>query len=173
MTLADIERLAKLYDDARALLSDRVGICEDLMRDIKRAELPRIKGALAKAIVAKEALRSAVEQHPELFTKPKTHTFHNIKCGFRKGKGELEWEEDETLVALIEKKYKDDADLLGQLLIVKKKPSKAGLEGLDAADLRKLGVTMEDTGEQVVVKPVDGAVEKLVNALMKDAEEAA
>ena len=42
---------------------------------------------------------------------------------------------------------------------------------LEAGDLRKLGVTVEESGEQVVVKPVETALEKLVKALLKDAQE--
>ncbi|MBI5561297.1 MAG: hypothetical protein HY894_00350, partial [Deltaproteobacteria bacterium] len=45
-----------------------------------------------------------------------------------------------------------------------------------AGDLKKLGVTVEETGDAVVIKPVDGEVERVVNALLRDrtgAEEAA
>ncbi|WP_447978114.1 host-nuclease inhibitor Gam family protein [Candidatus Nitrospira bockiana] len=169
MTLQDIEQLAKKYADARGLLSERVQDCQAEMEAVKRQALPGIKGALARAVVAHAQLVSAVEQHPELFEKPKTQIFHNIKVGYRKGKGKLEWEDDDVLVARIEKRFADQPELIEQLIIVKKKPSKAGLEELDAAELRRLGVTVEDAGDQVQVKPVDGAVEKLVNALLKDA----
>jgi hypothetical protein len=37
--------------------------------------------------------------------------------------------------------------------------------------LKKLGCTVRDTGDEVVIKPVDGDVDKIVRALLKDATE--
>ena len=44
---------------------------------------------------------------------------------------------------------------------------------LEVDDLKRLGVTVEDTGDVVTVRPVDGAVEKTVKALLKNATDEA
>ena len=38
------------------------------------------------------------------------------------------------------------------------------------AELKRIGVTVEETGDQIVIKPTDSEVDKLVNALLADAE---
>lgn len=168
MTLDHIETLTKGYADQRAILADRVQALQDELETAKRRRLLGIKQALAKAAEVEATLKQALEESSALFAKPKTQVFHGIQVGYRKGKGKIEWEDDEALVAKIKKVYGDDADVL---LITKVKPSKTALNDLDAADLRKLGVTVEDAGDVVVIKPVDGDVDKLVKALLKDAVE--
>ena len=69
-------------------------------------------------------------------------------------------------MALIKRRFPDHADTL---IITTEVPSATGLQDLDAAELRKLGVTVEEAGEQVVVKPVETDVEKLVKLLLKGA----
>ena len=46
-------------------------------------------------------------------------------------------------------------------------PNKEALAELSAADLKKIGVTLTDTGYVAVIKPVDGEVDKIVAALLK------
>ncbi len=73
-------------------------------------------------------------------------------------------------MAKIEKVYGEQAE---DYLLVEKQPSAKALEGLEAAELKRLGVTVVDTGEQVVIRHVDGAVEKAVKALLKEKVEEA
>lgn len=42
------------------------------------------------------------------------------------------------------------------------------LEALDARLLKKLGVTVEADCDEVLIKSVDSAVEKQINAIIKD-----
>lgn len=166
MNLQQIESQCRTLDEARSLLSLRVqGLEADLDAARKKA-LPAIKAAVRKAAAAQAELRASVEAAPELFAKPKTQVFHGVQVGYRKGKGTMEWEDDDALVAKIRKAFGDEAD---QYLIIKPKPSKTALNELEAKALRALGVTVEEAGDVVVVKPVDGDVDKLVKALLKDA----
>ena len=45
--------------------------------------------------------------------------------------------------------------------------------GEDAMTLKRLGVTVSGTGDEVVIRPTDGDVERIVNALLSGVEEAA
>jgi len=166
MNLTEISVLAKEFADARGVLSARVDDTEYELEALKRRRLPGIKLSLARAAETEAALRGAIEGVPELFEKPKTVIFYGIKVGFQKGKGKMEWEDDEALVAKIEKLFPDQKDTL---INTTKTPSKLALNDLEVADLRKLGVSVEETGDRVLVKPVDGAVEKLVKTLLKHA----
>jgi len=166
MTLLEIELLAKAYADRRALLADRLTALDRDLAAVKKKHMRELKRHVALTAETELMLREAIMETPELFDKPKTRIVHGIKVGFRKGKGKIEWEDDAQLVALIKKKFPDFVD---DLIITTEKPSATGLEDLDAAELRKLGVTVEEAGEQVVVKPVETDIEKLVKLLLKGA----
>jgi hypothetical protein len=168
MTIEHIERLCLRFSAERERLHDRLTILEGELQTVKRRHLKEIKRCTAQAAQAESDLRAAIEDGPELFDKPKTQIFHGIKVGYRKGTGALDWEDDEELVRKIEKTF---GDLAEDYLIVKKKPRAEALEGCDAATLKRLGVQVGDDGEQVVIKPVETAIERLVKALLKDARE--
>ena len=70
------------------------------------------------------------------------------------------------MVARIKKHLPEQADVL---IRTKEAPVKEALAQLTAAELKKIGVTIEDAGDTVVIKPVDSEVDKLVDALLKGA----
>jgi hypothetical protein len=170
MSLADIEKLTKEFADARDLLTSRVEALNDEIEQAKRQALRGIKTSVGKAAEAQARLLAALEKEPDLFEKPKSQVFHGIKIGYRKGSGKIEWEDDDQVVKLIKKNHPELADVL---IKTTEKPLKKALQELDAAALKKLGVTVEDTGDVPFIKPVDGEVDKLVAALLKDAIEEA
>lgn len=168
-TLAEIERRTKTYADARARLAHEVQSLNDSIEALKRGALPAIKKAVAVAACRETELKFCIETAPHLFEKPRTQIFHGIKVGFRKGTGGIDWEDDEKVVALIRKHFpKAQADLL---IKTKEKPIAKALADLDVAELKRIGCTVEDTGDVVYVKPTDSEVDKVVNALLKDAVE--
>jgi hypothetical protein len=163
-----IELAAKKYADARARMTCIVAELETDMDVIKKAALPKLRRAVAAAAEHHDALKALVEAAPELFEKPKTATFHGIRLGYMKGKGKIEWDDADQVVRLIEKHYPLQADVL---ITTTKKPAKDALNNLTAAELKKLGISIEDGGEAVFIKPVDSAVDKMVDALLKAATE--
>lgn len=168
MTLLDINSLAKAYAERRRLLADRLTALERDLNAIKAKHMKELKRHVALTAETASDLHNAIDDARDLFRKPKTQILHGIKVGLRKGVGKLDWEDDEDVVAKIEKHFKD-ADEAAQYLIVKKKPSADALEDLDAATLKKFAIVVVDTGEQVVVKAVESDVEKLIKALLKGA----
>lgn len=168
-TLAEIEKLTIAFADARALLASEVTNLEQELEALKRKRMPAIKALVARAADKSAALTQAVSAAPQLFEKPKTQTFAGIKVGFRKGTGGIDWADDARVCALIEKHFpKAQAELL---IKTTKKPIAKALADLDVADLKRIGCTVEATGEIVVIKPTDSSVDKIVNALLKDATE--
>jgi len=164
-TLADIEKLTKDYSLARASLREKVELLNEEIEKIKKARLPQIRKAVEQASERQQALRVAIEESPELFEKPKTVVFHGIKVGFQKGKGEIAWEDEDTVVRLIYKHFPEQADTLIKTI---QKPLKTALAQLSVADLKKIGVTVTETGDEVVIKATDTEIDKLVNTLLKD-----
>ncbi len=169
-TLQDIESKAATYANARQALADVVASLEDETVALKKKYLPRIK-RWVETTKAKEAeLHAAIKESPALFIKPRTQIMHGIKVGYRKANGKIEFEDDEQVVKLIRKHFPEQFDMLVKTT---EKPIKKGLEQLSATDLKKLGITVEETGDVVLIKDVTTDVDKLVTALLKeDTEEA-
>lgn len=161
-----IEALTSRYADRRAVLADVVQKLNDEVEAARRRRMAAIKSLVAQVAEAESKLRTAIEDNPGLFKRPRTVVISGVRVGFAKGKGSIDWEDDDQVVRLIRKHFADQADALIKTV---ETPIKAALGNLTAADLKKIGVTVEETGDRVVVKPTDGEVDKIVAALLKAA----
>lgn len=164
--LETISKRADVYAQLRAKLAEQVTALNDGIAALRRDHIPSIKKALARAADAESQLRTLVSENPHCFQRPRTQTFSGVKVGFQKAKGTVAVGDVQTLVARIRKHLPDQADVL---IRTKESPVKEALLQLSASDLRKIGAEIVDTGDQVVVKPVDGEVDKMVDALLKEA----
>lgn len=165
MNLGDIEKLTKAFSEARQQLADRVRSLEDELQAIKRRRMPGIKNAVNAVMAQQSGLKAAVEGSTALFIKPKTIILHGVKVGFQKAKGKISWADDAQVVKLIKKHLPDQADVL---IKTTEKPLKDALINLPAADLKKIGVTVEETGDQVIIKATDSEIDKFVDNLLKE-----
>jgi hypothetical protein len=165
--LVTIEESARAYAAARAKLAQAVGELQAGLDNLRKNNLPRIKRNLERAAELESELKALVAAAPHHFVKPKTLVLHGIRVGFEKGKGAILFEDDDQVVALIKKKLPDLVDVLVKST---EKPVKAGLKNLTVQQLKAIGCTVEETGDQVVVRAVDSDVDKLVKALLKGAE---
>lgn len=165
-----ISKRAEVYATTRTLLAEKVSALNDGIAALRKDHIPAIKRAVARAAEAEAALRALVDANPECFTKPRTQVFSGVKVGFQKGKGAISFDDADAVVARIKKHLPDQADVL---IKQKETPVKDALANLSAAELKRIGVTVSEAGDQVVVKPVDSEVDKLVDALLKDSQEEA
>jgi len=172
-TLTEIERSAKEFSDARKVLRDRVEVLDEGIRALKKRYLPGIRSAVENAKEKQANLSDSIAGSRDLFIKPRTMTLFGIRFGIEKQKGKLEWEKSAIpgIVKLIKKLFPDSWETYVK---VKEDPMKKTLATLPSADLKKLGIQVTETGDAVVIKPVDSEVDKLVDALLnekKDIEE--
>ncbi len=167
-SLGELERLAKGFAEGRNELSARVRALEEEIHGVKKRHISGIKRIVALVMERQHALKAALEESRELFVKPKTKILHGIKIGFQKGKGKISWADDEQVVKLIKKYFPELEDILIKTV---EKPVKDALQQLSAADLKRLGVTVEETGDQVFIKSTDSEVDKFVDTLLRDDEE--
>ena len=167
-TLEDVQKFTADFADEH----DRLAvIIRDLNADtaaLQRKYMPTIRESVARTAQARLTLFTTISGSPELFTKPRTYIFHGIKIGFAKGKGGIEIEDEEKTLALIRKTFGDDAEAF---ILSKEVPDKKMLSDLTVTELKKLGCTVGDTGDKVVIRPTDSEIEKTVAALLKDATE--
>lgn len=157
---------------ARGQLGELVQCLEEGLNHLKADAMPMIRDAIDRAATAWSGLEAEIAAHPELFVKPRTVAMHGIKFGFGKGKGGLEIVDAERTVTLIKRHLPEQAEVL---IATKETPVKDALAQLSAADLKRIGVNVKATGDQVVIRPADGSIDKVVKALIRaaldDAEE--
>jgi hypothetical protein len=166
-TLSEIEKLAKEFSETRELLKDRVTLLEHNIAEAKKKMLPGIRRAVEAAAEKHIALFDAIAESQGLFVRPKTVIFHGIKLGYQKGKGEIAWEDEAQVIRLIKKNFPEEVETL---IKIKETVLKNALAQKSAADLKKIGVTVVETGDEVFIKPTDSEIDKLINALLKDEE---
>ncbi len=169
--LEQIEAAAYNLNRARALLSERVTLLQDELTAAQKTHLQDIKKCVALAAKLHAELFTLIQQNRAAFTKPKSRILHGIECGYRKLKGTIEIPNPEQTVKLIEREYADNPDLLALLVIIDKHPSKKAIADLPVADAKKIGCSITPATDAIVLRPVDGEVEKTVKALLASAVE--
>lgn len=164
-TLIQIDQITKEYATERTKLSERIRFLEDEINTLKRKRLPGIKNSIQTVMEKQEDLKAALEESRPLFEKPRTIVFHGVKVGFQKAKGKLSWNDDAQVIKLIKKHLPDQEEIL-----IKKteKPSKDALLNLSAENLKKIGVSISEAGDVVVIKSTDSEIDKFVEALLKE-----
>lgn len=169
-TMNDIDKAASDYAIAHDALRQIVARIDADRAEVMKKYLGKLRTAVKCASDKKTVLRSLIDNNRELFVKPKTRVLHEVKVGLVKGKGKIVIDDPDKTVKLIEKHYSDKPEMIEQLIEVTKTPRKDGLNCLEGIELRKLGVTIVAAGEQIVIKPTAGDVDKLVDALLQDDE---
>jgi len=167
LTLADIESLAKDFSEHHGQLKLAVSELQAMLEEVKRKNLPYISRLIEGAAYSKLDLIAAIQDAPGLFKKPKTQIFHGIKVGLAKGRGKMEIADEAAALKKLEALFPDEAQR-GMYLHVEVSLNKETLAELPASDLKRLGITITAASDAVVIKPMDGEVEKIVAALLKE-----
>jgi hypothetical protein len=165
-TLKEIQLQCLHLSEARESVSCLVSDLNRRIAHMTAELLPAIKRAVQKAADRQAALKNLLEESPDLFVKPRTQTFHGVKCGYAKGKGAIEFEDEERVIRAIEKKLPDQFDTLVQR---SEWVSKTALKNLSVKELESIGCTVQGTDDVPVIAFTDKEVDKLVKALLKTA----
>lgn len=166
-SIENIENLTRSYATARSHLGELLGALEADIIALRRRRIRGIRAALAKAQDAQAAVVKEVSAHPELFVKPRSITVDGIRVGIQKGKGAIEWDDDALVCKLIRRHLADEAELL---IKVTEKPIKGALKNLTVSELRKIGCTVQESGDEVFLKPQDSELDKLMKRILKEAQ---
>jgi len=163
-TVREIEELALKFSSRREALVGAVTAFREDQSALERKHFGRLRRLVLQTREMESALLAAIEQCPHEFVKPRSVIFHGIKLGFRKANGKLGIEDEKQTLKLIKKHLPDQVDIL---IEVKESPVKSALQQLDVAMLKKIGCTVESTGDVAFAKPIDSEVEKALKALVK------
>lgn len=165
----EIVALARTYAKARDALEATGEEIRQLQRKAVRDRLRGLRSRVAEVAAAHDALKAAIQGRPGLFVKPRTVAVDGVKFGFRKQTGALDIGDEAQTIALLRKKLPALADTL---INVRETLDKKGLRKLPAADLARIGVTIDDPTDEVVIATAESDIDKLVDALLDDGEEA-
>jgi len=151
--LAQIESATLEFALARQRLQTLLADLHAQIEQLKLARHATLHAATSELTQRQEELRALLAASPELFVKPRTATFHGIKVGWQKGKGAIEFTDPDRVVTLIHRHY--DAAEATALLHITERPDKEALAKLSVTQLRKLACTVTETGDQIVIRPID------------------
>jgi len=165
--LIQIEKSAFNLSAVRNELKGVLAARQIQIEDADAKFLPRIR-ALARMLTGRiDELTTLVDENRAEFASPRTRVFHEIKVGLTKQRGSLEIPNEEATIAKIRKSY--SPEFAEALLNVTTTPNKKALESLSPAELKKLGVEIAGATDAVIVKPMNGEVDKLVDSILKKA----
>jgi hypothetical protein len=167
--LALVADSASVYADRHAVLCQRVAAVEIALRRLKREHIRGIKSAVLSMAEARAALEEAIKAAKPQFAKPRTRTLHGVTVGFRKLIGKLTFSDAADVVKRIKQHFPAMVKVLVQTVEV---PVKEAIEQLPAADLKRIGCEISESGDQLVCKMAGTDVEKVVAALLHGEEEA-
>ncbi|MBI1397032.1 MAG: hypothetical protein GC151_13735 [Betaproteobacteria bacterium] len=167
-TMNDIEAATKAFADARSTLVDRTTALRDELEKVRRKHLRGIRKAVADTKAAQTLLTNRIDGARELFEKPRSTVFHGVKVGLQKSKDTLEWSDSRLVAERVNELLPEQRDTL---IEVTYKPVVGALMQLDANTLKSIGVRQVPGRDSILIKPVDGGVEKLVTALLKEIDQ--
>lgn len=165
MTLTEIETKTKAYADARASLSATVCEMDSEMKAVKQRFAKRLAKHVGLTKDSKALLVSALEGNKTLFVKPRTYTFDGVKVGFTKSKGKIVITDEANTIKLIRKHLPEQADLLIRSI---ESPVKDAIDQLLVTDLKRIGCTVKEATDCVVIAEAKSDLDKLINALLTE-----
>lgn len=167
-TITEIESLTRAYAAARAKLAGIVQELQDEIETARRWRIAHIKRAVAATADAHAGLAAAIQAGADLFVRPRTITVDGVKVGMQQQKAHIEFDDEQTVIARIRERL--PADQAALLIRVRESVDRNAVADLTEADLRRIGIRVVAGQDQVLIKPTDTEVDKLVDALLRDAE---
>lgn len=161
-TLMTVDTQAKYFADALSDLAIFVKAIDDSLRAVEEAYAKQLRQLEERFLERYTALKNEITAAPDAFVVRKSLVLHGIKVGFEKGKGKVEWDNEDRVVTLIRRNYTDvEAEAL---LRAKYSPDRLAISRLPAAEVKAIGCRIDDTGDRVIIRPIDSDAAKRVSA---------
>lgn len=166
-------RLDKIEDQAReyaAANAATLRLAEDLKAAIAAIcakHIGKIKTAAQAAAVERETLMALLADAADLFAAPRRSlTVDSVRVGWKKERGKVVITDEAATVQRIRERLPEDQ---AELLIRRtEKVHKPGVFDLTAADLKRLGIKIEDDADAPFIKDIEVPIDKLVAGLMDE-----
>lgn len=167
-TMQEIQALTCQFASTRATLVDTCAALQAEVDAVRRGVMATIRTLVADVAEARDRLHAAIEAAPHLFEARKTLTISGVRVGYMKQRGTVVIEDESAVIDRIRRLLPEEQAEL--LVRVRESVHKPAVYDLTAADLKRLGITIEQAEDAILIKPVDTEVDKLVTALLAEAE---
>lgn len=160
--LTVIEHAAREYNDEALELDAKVDAFKAGLQALVADHLPAIRRQVGVVARREAELTALVEQHPEQFEKPATLVLHGVKVGYSTSVGALAFDDEATVIRLIETRMADRVD---ELVRVERSLNKDAVKRLDEKEQKLIGCRIDGAGRVVLVKRAAGELDKMVDRL--------
>ena len=167
ITLADLSALAETLATRRRELVAAAAEMETEISGVRRRHMKRLRTLAVSVKSLTDSLRALVEQAPSLFLKPRSRTMADIQYGFKKGRGRIEFDDEQKVIARIRSKR---PDLVATAIVTKETVAKDVIAMLSAKELKELGVSVTEAGDAAYVKAKDADTDKLIAMALGEEE---
>ena len=172
-TITEIRAAAQRLADARRESTTRATALEHALAEAA-APIYKVHRAGIDAAAADEAeayawLLALVETSPGEFKRPRSLVVDGVETGYRKEQDSLDFDSEEAVIARIF--ALEEFSALAQALVrVERHLNIDAVETLDAGQRRLLGIRTVSGADQPFISFSDTDVEKLVKAILADAQ---
>lgn len=167
MTLEQITDLARALSRAQDRLAELVEDIRAIQRREARKRAHGLRTRAAAVLHHRANLHAAIDTNRGLFDKPRTRAHDGVKFGLRKQPGRIVITDPKRTLALIREQLPDKADSLIQ---TKETVPAAGLKDLTPAELARIGVTLTDSTDKVLIGSTADELDKFVESLLEEVE---
>ena len=166
-----VDKLCFAFAEKRAALTYDQEACRANLREVLSQYLPGIRKQADKLYTTHADLTELVRDNPQLFTDgAKTQINYGIEVGFRKQPDSV-GAADDNLDFAIETIKASGPKNARAYLRVKTELDKAALKKLTDEQLAALNCVRTYGGDEALVKPADGELDKYIAMLVPDAKE--
>lgn len=165
--LRDIEQRCAVLRRRRDALRVLASAVNDAIGTIKQTYMPQLREAVAEVAEAEAAVRDAVQgSEPALWLRNRTRIIHGIKAGWQKQRGRVEMDDEAKTIERIRKLL--PAEQAELLIRVRESVHKPAVYDLTAADMRRLGITITDDSDVVIVRDIESELDRAIEALLAE-----
>ena len=165
-SMEEIVALARSFAAAREATEALADDIRALQRKALSGRLRALRSRVAEQAAAKESLRAAIRARPDLFVRPRTVTVDGIRFGLRKQPGAVSLGDEAQAIGRLRAHLPERAQAL---IRVSESLDRKALRRLGAAELARIGVTVERARDEVTVATASSDLDRVVAALLDDA----
>ena len=165
LRFAAIEDQTRQYAARRQRLAKVLEAMETEMQAIRDRHVAEVRSLTVSAAAAREELVALLVDAPDLFDRPRAVVIDDVKVGYRKQRGSVTFADQARTLRHIKDKL--PANQAAMLIRKTEAVHKPAVYDLTAADLKRLGITVEADSDEPVVQAVDAVgrmVEKMIAA---------
>ena len=171
--ITEIRAAAQRLAAAHLETTTRAAVLQDALaksiKPIYERHRPGIDAAAEEEAAAKADLQALLDAAPQLFKRPRSQTVDCVKAGYRKADDTLDWDDAQNVINRI-RAIPELKELAAVLIRTEESLNVPALAELTGEQRRWIGVRRIEGVDQSFITFTDSAADKLMKAIMADAQ---